>query len=163
MELFSHEFQKSVEKIINDKSCIVIATLPLKGRINFVEKLKKRKDSKLYELTKNNRNSSTNFIIKCLFQLIDSKTNYNDNDNDDDENYNDDEYYDDYNDYNNYNNYNSSKQQNYNNYNNYNYQKNKYQQRYYGGNKNSNKQRSSYRKNQYNSNYTTNYNQNRRF
>ena len=73
MELFSHQFQKYVESHINNSEIIVIATVPLKHSIPFVEKLKRRKDSKLYELTRNNRNASTMHITKCVFELIDSR------------------------------------------------------------------------------------------
>ena len=51
MELFSKQFQNAVKQIINDESLIVIATVPNKNNINFVEQLKKG-DSKLFTLTK---------------------------------------------------------------------------------------------------------------
>lgn len=73
MELFSKQFENSVKEIINNESLIVIATVPIKHNINFVENLKKRNDSKLFTLTRNNRNLTTTYITKYLFDLIDAK------------------------------------------------------------------------------------------
>eukprot|EP01084_Bolivina_argentea_P116606 207156_1 len=80
MELFSKQFAKCVDSIINNPSFIVIATVPNKHNIGFVERLKRRHDSKLYTLTRNNRSSSTAHITKCVFELIDSKCTKDDED-----------------------------------------------------------------------------------
>lgn len=88
MELFSVEFEKCVERIVNDPSFIVIATVPSKHNIGFVEKLKRRKDTKLYTLTPNNRNIHTTYITKCVFQLIDARTSMIKNNFDNDQYYN---------------------------------------------------------------------------
>ena len=85
MELFSKQFENLVKQSMNNESMIVIATVPIK-HINFVEKLKQRQDSKLFTLTRNNRNLTTTYITKYLFDLIDAKSNNDNNDGNDSNN-----------------------------------------------------------------------------
>ena len=87
MELFSKQFEKSVQRIIDNQLFIVIATVPNKHNLQFVEKLKKRQDSKLFTLTRNNRNLTTTYITKFVFDTIDARlaliTDHHSNDNND--------------------------------------------------------------------------------
>ena len=73
MELFSKRFERAAERILNNPEYIVMAIVPLKHKISFVEKVKRRKDSKLFTMTHSNRNSMVSYIGKCLFEIIDSR------------------------------------------------------------------------------------------
>ena len=73
MEMFSKQFHSLVDALINDPDVIVIGTIPIKKNIHrFIEGLRQRKDSKVYTLTRENRDTSTVHITRCVFELIDA-------------------------------------------------------------------------------------------
>lgn len=68
MELFSPSFIQSVRSILNDKRSTCLATIPIpKGRpIPFVEEIRNRPDSKVFNVSKDNRNSLLEEIVERL-------------------------------------------------------------------------------------------------
>mmetsp|Transcript_31643 Transcript_31643/g.51198 ORF Transcript_31643/g.51198 Transcript_31643/m.51198 type:complete len:269 (-) Transcript_31643:25-831(-) len=73
MELFSRPFQNYTQRLLDDPSVIVIATVPNKHNIAFVDRVKQRPDAKLFTLTQNNRDLTTKYITHCVFEIIDTK------------------------------------------------------------------------------------------
>eukprot|EP01083_Nonionella_stella_P073506 198829_1 len=73
MELCSSKFEKCIANIINNGSCIVVATVDIKQGNAFVDKLKRRNDVILIELNRNNMQSVTKEVIKNVSRLIEGK------------------------------------------------------------------------------------------
>ncbi len=65
MELFSKSFQKFVEKHLNEKR--VVATIMLRDN-PFTKRLKKRSDTKIFEVTRANRDSIKKDIITSIVE-----------------------------------------------------------------------------------------------
>jgi len=65
MELYSDKFQKAVIEALNSKSP-VLGTIT-KSPLPFVEKVKSRKDVKVMEITKDNRDKLVDIIITQIF------------------------------------------------------------------------------------------------
>merc|ERR1712107_283486 len=72
-ELYSKRFERAAERILNNQDYIVMAVVPLNTKNGFVQKVKRRKDSKLFTMTQN-RNKMASYIQKCVCELIDAKT-----------------------------------------------------------------------------------------
>lgn len=51
MELFSRKFENAVRDIFRNKNIQVIATVPLKGKLNIVEQLKQNEDCQLFTVS----------------------------------------------------------------------------------------------------------------
>lgn len=51
MELFSGKFEKAVRDIFKNKNVTIIATVPLKGKINLVEQLKQNEGCHLFTVS----------------------------------------------------------------------------------------------------------------
>lgn len=51
MELFSNKFENRMRDILNDKNIQVIASVPVKGKLNIVEQLKKNKDCVVFTVS----------------------------------------------------------------------------------------------------------------
>merc|ERR1719320_1122605 len=70
MELFSKRFTRAVETLVKDPSIFILATIPLKHRIQLVERLKTRSDSTVWCLNRDNRNSSFDIIHKFIVNTL---------------------------------------------------------------------------------------------
>lgn len=68
MECFSDRFKEALRKCLNSGKW-VIATVALKGG-GFIEEVKKRQDSKLFEITQKNRNSLLSDILGEIEQDV---------------------------------------------------------------------------------------------
>lgn len=68
MELFSKRFEKLVNEVFVNMNVKIVATIPIpKSRpIPIVEKIKSREDSKLFEISRANRDSLLSDLIGCL-------------------------------------------------------------------------------------------------
>ena len=62
MECLCDQFIKLLEKILDSEKC-VIATIALKGT-GLIEKIKKRQDIRLFEITQKNRDALFSEILK---------------------------------------------------------------------------------------------------
>ncbi|ETO04238.1 nucleoside-triphosphatase [Reticulomyxa filosa] len=72
MELFSKQFERKVQELIDDPTTLIIATIPNKHVLSLVEKIKVRTDSKVYELTTANRERLRPQIAEDVCHLIDT-------------------------------------------------------------------------------------------
>ena len=69
MELESEKFKKEIEKVFNiskSENFVILATVPIKDDVNFVEELKNRNDTELIELSRENRDD----VFKNIFNKI---------------------------------------------------------------------------------------------
>lgn len=76
MELLSRDFENTVRRLFNDPStstnAIVLATVPQpKGRpLALVEELKRRRDCRLMDVTRNNRNHLCHEVVAHLSKAL---------------------------------------------------------------------------------------------
>lgn len=75
MELFSQNFVKSISEILAADGSTVLATIPIKRQnpIRFVEDVRNRKDVKLFEISKENRNLLLEEIVKTIESAYQSR------------------------------------------------------------------------------------------
>ena len=66
MELFSSKFQGHIKALFESNTNDIIATIPSKHRIPFIEALRNKENSKLFEVTKQNRDSIGSAIISYI-------------------------------------------------------------------------------------------------
>ena len=66
MELFSSKFQAHIKALFERNTNDIIATIPSKHSIPFIEALKNKENSKLFEVTKQNRDSIDSAIISYI-------------------------------------------------------------------------------------------------
>lgn len=51
MELFSKKFENAVRDIFKNKTIQVIATVPMRGKLNIIEQLKQSEDCQLFSVS----------------------------------------------------------------------------------------------------------------
>ena len=66
MELFSSKFQGHIKALFERNTNDIIATIPSKHSIPFIEALRNKENSKLFEVTKQNRDSIGSAIISYI-------------------------------------------------------------------------------------------------
>lgn len=70
MEILSETFTKSIQNLLMSKQNLnILATVPLKSTHPLIEQLKNHKNSKLYHVTKSNRDDIYTEIYKTVKEL----------------------------------------------------------------------------------------------
>jgi nucleoside-triphosphatase THEP1 len=65
MELFSDSFKRTVTTLLDHPNAVVVATIPIaKGQNPFIERVRNRKDAKLFTVTRGNRDFIMEEILR---------------------------------------------------------------------------------------------------